>query len=78
VSEALTDGNGASLQVLVDEEACCGSGRCADTEPEVFDQSEDGTVLLRRPTVSGALAESVRLCAELCPCDAIRVEGFSA
>jgi len=62
------------LAVEVDPEACCASGRCAATEPRVFDQSEhDGTVILRTPVVPAELRDSVLLCQSLCPCGAISV-----
>jgi ferredoxin len=62
------------LSIEVDTDSCCSSGRCADTEPRVFDQSdEDGTVVLLMPTVGPELRESVLLCESLCPCGAISV-----
>ena len=66
------------LRVSVDPDACCSSGRCVETEPRVFDQDQqEGTVLLLQPVVEGELVDTVRLCAELCPCDAISVEPES-
>jgi beta-lactamase class A/ferredoxin len=65
--------------VEVDEDACCASGRCAATEPRVFDQSEqDGTVILRTPTVAAELRDAVLLCQSLCPCGAISVSPAPA
>ncbi|MFG2430826.1 ferredoxin [Streptomyces sp. NPDC048590] len=62
------------LTVSVDTDACCAMGRCAATEPEVFDQDpESGTVVLLRAEPPPALHEAVRLCADLCPCSAITV-----
>lgn len=63
-----------ALRVLVSEDACCASGRCADTEPRVFDQDAEGTVVLLQAEVEGELADAATLCAELCPCGAITVE----
>jgi ferredoxin len=61
--------------VSVDPDACCAAGRCAETEPRLFDQDPvDGTVLLLRSSVDGELAGAARLCADQCPCDAITVE----
>ncbi|MFI2640874.1 ferredoxin [Streptomyces sp. NPDC018610] len=60
--------------VTVDTAACCAMGRCAATEPELFDQDPDtGTVILLDPTPRPELHEPARLCAELCPCGAITV-----
>ncbi|MEV0009954.1 ferredoxin [Streptomyces sp. NPDC051840] len=62
------------MTVSVDTDACCAMGRCAATEPEVFDQDpESGTVVLLRAEPPPALHEAVRLCADLCPCSAITV-----
>ncbi|MFI1002582.1 ferredoxin [Streptomyces galbus] len=65
----------AALTVTVDTTACCAAGRCAATEPGLFDQHpETGTVVLLNPTPPPALHASARLCADLCPCGAITVE----
>jgi ferredoxin len=62
------------LTVSVDRDECCAMGRCAATEPGLFDQDPDtGTVVLLDPTPPPALHEAARLCAELCPCGAITV-----
>ncbi|MFE3518457.1 ferredoxin [Streptomyces sp. NPDC059166] len=64
----------ARLTVSVDTDACCAMGRCAATEPQVFDQDpENGTVVLLQAEPPPALHEAVRLCADLCPCTAITV-----
>lgn len=60
--------------VAVDTDACCAMGRCAATEPLVFDQDPDtGTVVLLTAEPPPELHDTVRLCAELCPCTAITV-----
>nr|WP_189188789.1 ferredoxin [Streptomyces albiflavescens] len=60
------------LTITVDPDACCAMGRCAGTEPELFDQDPDtGTVVLLDPTPAPARHAAARLCAELCPCGAI-------
>lgn len=62
------------LRITVDRDACCGMGRCATTEPELFDQDPTtGTVVLLDPTPPPELHDTARLCAELCPCGAIEV-----
>jgi len=49
-------------------------GRCAATEPRVFEQDdESGTVVLLQAAPPPELHETVRLCADLCPCTAITV-----
>jgi ferredoxin len=63
------------LTITVDGDACCAMGRCAATEPDLFDQDPaTGTVVLLDPTPSSpGLHASARLCADLCPCGAITV-----
>lgn len=63
------------MRVRVDVDACCRSGRCAATEPEVFGQdSEEGYVVLLTVSPPPELHDSVQLCADLCPCGAIEVQ----
>ncbi|WP_406475005.1 ferredoxin [Streptomyces sp. NBC_01615] len=64
-----------TITITVDRDACCAMGRCAATEPDLFDQDPaTGTVVLLDPTPSSPeLHASARLCADLCPCGAITV-----
>nr|UDM84241.1 ferredoxin [Streptomyces sp.] len=49
-----------------------GTGICVLTAPEVFDQDDDGKVLLLDPAPPGrAAAPAVRRAADLCPMGAI-------
>lgn len=54
------------MRIEVDRERCVGSGLCALSVPEVFDQDqEDGLVVLRQARAGadpGRLREAVRLC----------------
>ena len=62
------------LRVAVDRDACCGSGNCVRTAPEVFDQDEaDGLVVLRQAEPPEALHGAVREAAYNCPAAAITV-----
>lgn len=61
------------VELRVDRDRCAGSGMCALTAPEVFDQDdEDGRVLLldARPP-AGPAATAAREAAGLCPAGAI-------
>jgi ferredoxin len=61
------------MRVTAAREVCVGSGMCALTAPEVFDQDEEGlvTVLDAEPGFeAGAL---VREAGMLCPSGAVRV-----
>lgn len=56
------------MQVLVDKSKCCGSGQCAMTVPDVFDQDEeDGTVVVLDEQPPESLHAFVRDAARLCP-----------
>lgn len=62
------------VRVSVDRDACCSSGMCVLTAPDVFDQSDDdGTVLLLQASPPAERADEVRRAAELCPARAITV-----
>ncbi len=61
------------VKIDADPEVCIGAGLCALRIPEVFDQDDDGTVILVRenphPTYRAAVEEAVRSC----PSGAIRL-----
>ncbi|MGA5409366.1 ferredoxin [Streptomyces lavendulocolor] len=61
------------MELRVDRDRCAGSGMCALTAPEVFDQDDrDGRVLLldARPP-AGPAATAAREAAGLCPAGAL-------
>lgn len=37
------------MKISVDTEKCCGAGQCVLVAPEIFDQDEDGIVILLDP-----------------------------
>jgi len=62
------------VKIEADRDACCGSGNCVMTVPEVFDQSSaDGLVLVQQPEPPSHLWELVHRAAHICPAGAIRV-----
>ena len=63
-----------SMRVIVDVDKCCGAGQCALLVPRVFDQRDDGIVVLLDDTPPAELHASVREAACVCPGSAIRVE----
>jgi ferredoxin len=60
------------MRVQVDPRRCCGSGLCALSVPDVFDQDEgDAKVVILVPEPASELQEGVRLAAAACPSMAI-------
>ncbi|MCW5252039.1 ferredoxin [Streptomyces sp. SHP 1-2] len=59
------------MRVAVDRRLCCGAGMCALSAPEVFDQCEEGLVVLLAPGPPATLHAAVREAADQCPCSAI-------
>ncbi|ORT59426.1 ferredoxin [Streptomyces sp. CB03238] len=64
-------------ELRVDRDLCAGSGMCALTAPEAFDQdAEDGrVVLLDAQPPPGPVTDAAREAAGLCPAGAITVLG---
>jgi len=59
------------MDIVVQTSACVGAGQCALVAPEVFDQDDDGIVLLLDPSPEGANADAATRAARLCPARAI-------
>ena len=64
----------ASFKVHVDTHKCIGAGQCVLAAPEVFDQDEDGIVVLLDSTPALHHHIAVRKAARLCPALVIRIE----
>nr|P46374.1 RecName: Full=Ferredoxin fas2 [Rhodococcus fascians]AET25214.1 putative dual protein [Rhodococcus fascians D188]CAA82742.1 ferredoxine [Rhodococcus fascians D188] len=62
------------MKVVVNERRCFGSGQCVLVAPEVFEQSNDGTVTLLVDKPSPDNHSLVRAAARSCPATAIRFE----
>ena len=62
------------FKVHVDEDKCIGAGQCVRIAPAIFDQREDGIVILLDATPPPALHEAARKAADLCPSLAITIE----
>lgn len=59
------------MNVVVQTSACVGAGQCALVAPDVFDQDDDGIVLLLEAEPRGADADAATRAARLCPARAI-------
>lgn len=63
------------MGIVVQRDACVGAGQCALVAPDVFDQDDDGIVLLLESEVEGALLAAASKAARLCPARAITVSA---
>ncbi|MER7956492.1 ferredoxin [Streptomyces sp. NPDC096030] len=61
----------STARLSVDRGRCIGAGMCAMTAPEVFDQDDDGLVLLLDPEPPAADRAAARMAAGVCPSGAI-------
>jgi ferredoxin len=62
------------MQVRVDEKKCCGAGQCVLVAPEVFDQRDDGIVVLLKAAPPERLHAAVREAVGVCPGYAIQID----
>lgn len=61
-------------RVTADRERCLGSGQCAYSAPDVFDQDDDGLVTVLDPAPPRERLTSLRQAADLCPSGAVRLD----
>lgn len=66
------------FRVHVDEDKCIGAGQCVLKAPKIFDQREDGIVILLDATPPAELHDVARKAADLCPAEAITIEERDA
>ncbi|MER7343114.1 ferredoxin [Streptomyces sp. NPDC000075] len=59
----------------VDRERCIGAGMCAMTAPDVFDQDDEGLVVLLEAEPDAARLAAARMAAGVCPSGAITLGG---
>ena len=62
------------MKIRVDREACIGAGQCALVAGSIFDQDDDGLVVLLTDTPSDEYVACARKAATLCPAKAIALE----
>lgn len=62
------------MRVTIDRSKCVGSGNCMMTAPEVFEQDDDGVVVLLNATPPESQEAAVRQAVELCPARVISVD----
>ncbi len=66
-------GSGGSLEIEIDRDRCMGSGNCGFYAPATFDLDDAMKAVVLDPDGDGD--ERVRLAAEGCPTQAIRLSG---
>jgi len=63
------------MVITVQKDACVGAGQCALVAPDLFDQDDDGIVLLLEANPEAAQHGAATRAARLCPARAITVSG---
>ena len=61
-------------RVRADRDVCIGAGNCVMTLPDVFDQDDDGLVVVQDPQADDQPGELLRRAVLMCPSGAITVE----
>ena len=67
----MSDDLSGRLRIVVDKQACCGYGVCAEICPEVYKLDDNGFVFLNDPLVPAGLEDKAREGAEACPQSAL-------
>ena len=61
------------MRVAGDREVCMGAGVCVMTADRMFDQDDDGIVVLASERVSAGEEKVVRNAVRMCPSGALRI-----
>ena len=64
----------SGYKVVVDLDKCIGAGQCVLRAPKIFDQRDDGMVVLLDDSPPAELRAAALKAADLCPSQAITVE----
>lgn len=63
------------MKIIARQQTCIGSGQCVFTDPDAFDQDDDGKVLVLRPAPGDASEEALaRQAVQVCPSRSIWLE----
>lgn len=63
------------MQIKVQTHKCIGAGACVHAAPQVFDQDDQGIVVVLHKHPPAALLDSVREAIEACPAAVISLEA---
>ncbi|WP_197377108.1 ferredoxin [Mycolicibacterium baixiangningiae] len=61
------------MRIEADRDTCISAGNCVMSAPEVFDQDDDGIVVLLADPVPEGEQDHAREAVKLCPATALRV-----
>ncbi|MCW2719753.1 MAG: ferredoxin [Pseudonocardiales bacterium] len=61
------------MKIAADRDTCIGAGLCVGTSDTVFDQDDDGIVVVLVEEPDGADADKAREAVSLCPSGALRI-----
>jgi ferredoxin len=64
---------GVGMRIEADRDVCIGAGMCVMTADAVFDQDDDGVVVVRTPHVPPGHAAAVARAVASCPSGALRI-----
>jgi len=64
---------GGDMQIAVDRDTCTAAGQCASVAAALFDQDDDGVVVLLNAEPGEAEEPLARRAASLCPARAIKL-----
>jgi len=70
-------GEGRRFRVHVDVERCIGAGHCVMRAPKIFDQRDDGIVILLDANPPYDQLAAAEKAADLCPSQVITIEDAS-
>jgi ferredoxin len=65
-------------EVLADREMCIQAGNCVMAAEDVFDQDDDGVVVVLTPEVTGEAEDRARRAVTLCPAAALTLRDPGA
>jgi ferredoxin len=63
------------IRVVVDREVCQNHGQCVFAAPQVFELDDDGELVQLQDEVGEDLRANVEEAADVCPTQAITIEG---
>ncbi len=63
------------IKVVVDLDVCQNHGQCVFSAPQVFELDDDGDLVQLQAEVGDDLRDAVEEAADVCPVQAITIEG---